>query len=89
VIPKLLKMGVAKESDSESLTQMCQAWAATQKAWEKVEQDPIQKDARCAYLGYLAQWQKIAQNFGMTPADRARLRAEKTEKPKVRTRKRG
>lgn len=84
VVPQLVTTGAAKELDTSVLQALCEMWANYRACAEKMQQTPelaIDKNLRCAMLGYLAQWQQLAAKLGLTPADRQRLRVAKSDKP--------
>ena len=72
----LIKAGVATALDQSALWQLCELWSLYRRAAEVANDDPTDKDARIAVTQYRAAWDSLASRFGLTPADRARLRVE-------------
>lgn len=89
VVPEIVAMNIGKTIDSLVLRQMVESWSLMRQCYDVLKNDPSDKDARIAYLGYGHAFESIAARFGMTPSDRSRLRVEDTKKPqgiKARTR---
>jgi phage terminase small subunit len=83
VVPQLVKMGVAKAADRESLVVLANLWACWVQSAAMAEIDATDPKVRAAMLGYSAEWSRLAARFGLTPADRAKIQA--SPKPKEQT----
>jgi phage terminase small subunit len=81
-VPHLVALGVAKEIDSLALEQMCFWWGSAKelrKILQKISKAALTKEYfRVQVLTAQADksFNHIASRFGLTPADRARLRTE-------------
>lgn len=87
LVPQLVKVKNAVEIDSTELAAMCRWWAHYNDLMTRVESESpydddsetrqwrLEKRARAAWQSF----DSIACRFGLTPADRARLRS--TDKP--------
>ena len=82
------KIAWAKEQDSAALQAMCEAWSLYQKTLPLAQAMPIDKETRCALLGYKAAWESLASKFGLTPADRTHIKIEEKKPKTIATRKR-
>ena len=71
---------VMHEIDSPTLTMMVTLWSQWQKLWELWKDDPLDKDLRKAVLDTGAQATRLFSQFGMSPADRTRIKAAKENK---------
>ena len=67
LVPDLMASGLAKARDSEALTALCEWWAAYGAAMDA-------GDTRTAAVAF-DKWRTGAAAFGLTPMDRAKLRA--------------
>lgn len=69
--PRLTKLGLATELDSQELTALCQWWSKYQK-YIQVEDDDYRSHnmATSAYK----QFRVLASKFGLTPTDRVGLK---------------
>jgi phage terminase small subunit len=91
VVVKLLE-GVVRERDGPQLHQLCFWWAKWEDAEIAIQDFEIgtMDYTRALNVASVASqnFDRIAKRFGLTPADRAALRAEHatTQKPKVATR---
>ena len=75
-IPKLVKLGLATDLDSEQLTAMCE-WMYEYFCWKRKTRDP---NGRIRNMNTAwANFSKISARFGMTPADRAGMQTEAPE----------
>lgn len=84
ILPQLVKARNAVEIDSTELAAMCRWWAIYNDLMTRVEAEKpydentdviqwrLEKRARAAWQSF----DSIACRFGMTPADRSRLRSE-------------
>lgn len=95
----LRDIGAIRETDRPQFVRLCKIQdriAQVEKTLETVEHYPpgakggVQKHPALTVLSDLEKEHvKICAKFGMTPADRSRVSADATEKPKVARRKRG
>jgi phage terminase small subunit len=81
-VPKLTAIGVAKEIDSPALQMMCFWWSRAKELRaivRKISKHALTKEYfRVQVLTAQADktFSQLAMRFGMTPSDRARIRAE-------------
>ena len=83
VVPGLAKMGILCELDAPMLSMMCWWYAEARRfadAAEKADLSDLKAHRRLLVMASLCagHFDKIAARFGMTPADRARLRIDPT-----------
>ncbi len=64
------------ELDTAELMTLCDTWELLQAATRAAKQDPIDKGNRLAFAAYKSQFDSLASRFGMTPADRAKIRIQ-------------
>jgi len=69
-----VKAGVLCDVDTPAMIVTCETWGRYRKASEAADANPLDKNARCAVLGYLTALQSLWAKLGLTPADRSRLR---------------
>ncbi len=91
--PALVKAGVLKASDAGEFTALCQWWARYCKLSRELDQKKADDEG---YLSLLRAtdlacraFDRLASRFGMSPVDRARLRADAPVQQRVMARKRG
>lgn len=70
---------VLHEIDSPALTMLVSLWKQWKKLWELWQADPLDRELRKSTLEVGAQVQRMLSQFGMSPADRARIKAAKDE----------
>ncbi len=98
VVPGLVAMGVATAVDSFELGEMCKWWERYQRFGKQL--DELLDDAGPSAPGAFRvlanagnaweRFDRIASKFGLTPADRSKLRVEQpSTSPAVTPRKRG
>jgi len=93
-VPHLVALGVAKEIDTPALEQMCFWWGRAKdlrRLLQKISKAALTKEYfRVQVLAAQADktFNQVASRFGLTPADRARLRSELPQAPRVRARNR-
>lgn len=61
-------------SDSPMLVLLCETWGLCLSSLKQVQASPTDKVARTAFVSYSQLFDRLACRFGLTPADRARLR---------------
>ena len=88
-VPKLVELGIAKETDAPRLQMLAESWGLLRRAVKACNADPLDKDARIAFAEYSRQFASAAAEFGMNPADRARIIVEKPQKSRIQGRNRG
>jgi len=78
IIPLLVDKGVVSEVDRAALIALCQAWADYQDFREAasrlVKGSMDWRRMVSAKHEAFAEWQSLAQRFGLTPADRPRVK---------------
>jgi phage terminase small subunit len=82
VVPWLVKRGLAGACDSAMLQAMCEQWALYRACIQVIAVKPENawdKDIRVSAASYLATCEKLAGRYGLTFADRARLRTGAVE----------
>lgn len=77
VIGPLVKLGIVTSADVPAAQAMCESWGLMRRSFAALESDPCDKLARTAYTAYCQLFDKFASRFGLTPADRQRLKFEK------------
>ena len=60
-------------SDAAALESLCICWHYAQQCRTILDGDATEKNARVSYTSYMQLFNQLAQRFGITPADRARL----------------
>jgi P27 family predicted phage terminase small subunit len=94
-VPRLVELGIAKDVDAPALEQMCFWWARSKElrqVLQKISRAVLTKEYfRTQVLAAQADksFNNIASRFGLTPADRTRLRNELPPISTVRRRVRG
>ena len=92
IVPGLVALGIAKAADTLALSQACRMYAEYRRAWKEVVKIPVILPAWSQTIyGANSLWTRIdsiLSRFGMTPADRAKLRIEPGKKPTVQARQR-
>lgn len=86
VVPRLINLGIAKETDAAMLRSMCEMWGLYRAAYAAAEQDATDKDARIAVTAYWAKFETAASRFGLNASDRGRMRVETHKSGGVRRR---
>jgi P27 family predicted phage terminase small subunit len=94
VVPGLVAAGVAKERDAAELAMMCEWWARYRRfsrLLDKMKNADKRLYQVTVQVGIAwTNFDRIACRFGLTPADRAKLRStDKPAKSRVASRKRG
>lgn len=79
---------IVGEIDTAELTACCEMWGLYRQAVSVAKDCPTDKEARCAVVAYLEQFNKLAAKFGMTWGDRASMKGAKETKPVIATRPR-
>jgi P27 family predicted phage terminase small subunit len=85
VVPGLVKSGIAKACDAAALTLLCQWWQRYlrfSRALDRVS--PIYKNSQrlVRLVDVASKWfDRIGSRFGLTPADRAKMRTQ--EQPRA------
>lgn len=79
VVAQLKDASIAKAIDQVSLLAMCEAWALYRKCYPLLMDNPFDKDLRITTYTALDRWNYFAQRFGLTPADRSKLKVESEE----------
>ncbi len=84
IVPGLVEAGCVAEIDGIMLREMCQ-WYSVYRQWaEPLDAgEPDDDGARRRLMGACAAWKQfeaLAARFGLTPADRARLRVRPAKK---------
>src|SRR6516165_7160845 len=93
-VPDLISRGLARTVDTPALTAMCEWWARYRRYAAALDRTrPTLKGGqgiltRCVMAS--KQFEGLAMRFGLTPCDRAKLRAEagSAPRPKIESRKR-
>lgn len=85
IVAPLVKLKIARAIDTPSLVALCEWWAryrAFGSLLDKPEEFSVMLQSRLMRLSVEAwnQFARIAARFGMTPADRMRLRVETQQK---------
>ena len=88
-VPQLVEMGVAKATDAARLQNLCELWALVRKATKAANDDPLDKNARIAYVDYTKHFANAASEFGLNPSARSRIMIDKPSKPAIQGRQRG
>lgn len=94
IVPDLVRGGLAKARDSAELAAMCEWWGMYRRLSRSLDRAKP-KERHSVLVQVAICWDKyhhIAQRFGLTPADRAKMRLPASvagSAPKVRARKRG
>jgi len=78
LVPRLDKKGVLAEVDRAGLTILCEAWAEYQELGKTLKKLMVggmdwRRIKSAQHEAYL-RWQNLAQRFGLTPADRPRVK---------------
>ena len=91
VVPQLAAKGVLTESDRAALIVMCQSWSMYDRMSKAIEShvmadlsEGISMDGRrliASATEAARQWRDMAIRFGLTPADRPRVKLPEQEKP--------
>lgn len=93
IVPGLIESGVATARDTTTLAEMCQWYKRYRKVAKELDRtrasNPYYKDLLSATKWAWAEFDKIGGRFGLTPADRARLKVESPKKSSVPKRARG
>lgn len=79
VVAPLIALKVVTPADVPAAQAMCESWSLMRRTLAALDNDACDKLARTAYTAYGVMFDKFAARFGMTPADRQRLRLEKPE----------
>ena len=62
------------EIDTPELITLCETWGMLRRCASRARRDPHDRDTRMNYLAYMAEFNRLASRFGMTPSDRAKIR---------------
>lgn len=93
VIPGLCERNCAAVCDASALAMMCEWWARYRRYSEALDamiptdKGTYQMTVLCGIA--TTNFDKLAARFGLTPSDRAKLRADPVKRQAVPTRKRG
>jgi phage terminase small subunit len=68
------------ELDTAELMTLCDTWELLRAATRKAKRDPCNPELRNSFVRYKGEFDKLAARFGMTPADRAKIRIPSEEK---------
>jgi phage terminase small subunit len=79
LVEPALRMGIGRGIDAVAVEELCRLYSFYRRSCEKAQTNPIDKETRCAVVGYWGAFEKMAARFGFTPADRLRLVAPKPE----------
>ena len=60
--------------DTAQLRQLCRAWHCLVAAGNAAREDPLHKEHRIAFCQYSAAFDKLAQQFGLSPVSRTRIK---------------
>ncbi len=90
LVPLLLEMGVAKKQDSKEIANMCRWWVEFTRAMDylknlKPSHKRYPRAVQATVITFNA-FERIVGRFGLTPADRAKIRANTAQTSKIRTR---
>ena len=77
VVQPMVDRGLVTAGDGPSAQAMCESWYLMRRTFAALDNDPTDKPTRTAYIAYSQMFDKIAARFGLTPADRQRLKFEK------------
>ena len=72
---------IMRPSDVTQFLAMCEVFGLYRQCLVLSRSDATDKEARIGTLAYLSAFNRIAAGFGMTPSDRARVRAEPGQRP--------
>src|SRR5262245_32665530 len=93
VVPGLIAAGLARECDTDQLALMCEWYGRYREYSDRLDTAPESQDTyRLMIQVGIANtnFDKVASRFGLTPSDRAKLRADsRPATQKVVSRKRG
>ena len=64
---------LTKRPAGPALAQFCRLWSRLRQAEQLFDIDILEVRSRDLYLKLLAQWHKMASDFGLTPAARCKL----------------
>lgn len=62
------------EIDTAELIVLCDTWELLCAATRAAKRDPMNPEIRNSYVRYKAEFDKLAARFGLTPADRSKIR---------------
>lgn len=65
--------GVVGRIDTPALSVLCRIWSCLRTVERAAATNPTDRAIRGALLGYSQFWHKLAADFGLTPASRAKL----------------
>ena len=71
---------VLHEIESPTLTMLVALWSQWKRLWELWQADPLDRELRKSTLEIGAQAQRMFSQFGMSPADRSRIKAAQEKK---------
>lgn len=72
--------GVLKRADGPALQKLADLWSKYWRASEAWENNPTDKEARMAVLGFAAAWDRSAARLGLQVIDRSKLLMPAQEK---------
>lgn len=75
-ITGMLPDELLKEIDCFQLRILCECWVHRERLWERINADPTDDKAGRLYLQYTQHIDRLSKQFGMSPADRGRLKFE-------------
>src|SRR5262245_42122475 len=78
VVPALVAAGVVEKLDTPALTALCELWQVRRVAYVLWLSDPRNKNLRIGFIESDRAWSTAAQQFGLTPASRTKLRIDTT-----------
>lgn len=70
---------VAEAFDTIGVAEACRLYSFYRRSCDAAALDPVDKNARCAVVGYWSAFERVAAKYGLTPADRIRLVPQKPE----------
>ena len=79
IVPGLVESGLVKDRDAAELTTMCEWWARYRKFGDRLDKAGEDENTYQLMLQVgicHTNFDKVASRFGLTPSDRAKLRAE-------------
>lgn len=62
------------ELDTAELMTLCDTWELLRAATVAAKRDPLDPHKRTAFVQYKAEFDRLGARFGLTPADRAKIR---------------
>lgn len=62
------------ELDTAELLTLCDTWEMLRAATQAAKDDPMNPEVRNSFVRYKAEFDKLAARFGMSPADRTKIK---------------